>query len=112
MLNEILLEKEDRIEQLQSQVDALLEEDEKSKKASSSKKVPADDLTVIEGIGPKTEEILNGNGIYSYTQLANTSLQKLRAILNDAGSVYLRHNPDTWSEQARKVVKAGRDGSK
>ena len=31
-----------------------------------------DDLKIIEGIGPKIEELLNNEGIYKYAQLAAT----------------------------------------
>src|SRR5690625_3405700 len=60
--DEILLEKEGKIQQLQSRINALLNKGEKSEESKTSKKVRADDLTVIEGIGPKTEELLNKIG--------------------------------------------------
>ncbi len=59
-----------------------------------------DDLTVIEGIGPKIASILQSAGITTYAQLAETDAERLRAILEAAGSRYRLANPATWSEQA------------
>jgi predicted flap endonuclease-1-like 5' DNA nuclease len=59
----------------------------------------ADDLTLIEGIGPKITEILNQSGITTFEQLANTDPQQVETILLNAGLSL--SNPKTWSEQAR-----------
>ncbi len=59
-----------------------------------------DDLKVIEGIGPKIEQILFSKGITTYGQLAATSVQQLKDILAEAGSRYAMHDPGTWSAQA------------
>ena len=40
-----------------------------------------DDLTLIEGIGPKINALLNQNGVYTFAQLAATSVERLRSIL-------------------------------
>jgi len=60
-----------------------------------------DDLTKIEGIGPKIKELLNNDGIWSFYQLSLSSSTRLQKILNDAGPAYTVHNPRTWSAQAR-----------
>jgi len=39
-----------------------------------------DDLTMIEGIGPKISELMNENGIRSFAQLADAEVEDLRAI--------------------------------
>ncbi len=58
-----------------------------------------DDLTKIEGIGPKTSSIFQAAGIATFAQLAGTDVEKLQAILDEAG---LRlGNPSTWAEQAQ-----------
>ncbi len=59
-----------------------------------------DDLKVIEGIGPKIEQILFSKGITTYGQLAATSVQQLKDILAEAGPRYAMHDPGTWSAQA------------
>jgi len=59
-----------------------------------------DDLKRIEGVGPKIEDLLNEAGIFTFTQLANTSVDALKAILNAAGDKYRIHDPSTWPQQA------------
>ena len=61
---------------------------------------PRDDLKIVEGVGPKIEELLFKAGITTYGQLAATSVQQLKDILNDAGSRFAMHDPGTWSAQA------------
>ncbi|WP_353721318.1 hypothetical protein [Dyadobacter sp. 676] len=59
-----------------------------------------DDLKVIEGIGPKIEEILNREGIHTYEQLMETSLLRIASFLKKAGPRYQLHDPSTWPQQA------------
>jgi predicted flap endonuclease-1-like 5' DNA nuclease len=59
-----------------------------------------DDLKVVEGIGPKIEELLNQAGIYTFHQLANTTPTHLTEILRAAGSRFQIHDPSTWAAQA------------
>lgn len=60
-----------------------------------------DDLTRIEGIGPKIQQILNERGIMTYTDLANTNPNALKIMLAEAGSRNKMHDPTTWAEQAQ-----------
>lgn len=46
-----------------------------------------DDLKVIEGIGPKIEEILNREGIHTYEQLMETSLLRIASFLKKPARV-------------------------
>jgi predicted flap endonuclease-1-like 5' DNA nuclease/predicted nuclease with TOPRIM domain len=59
-----------------------------------------DDLKIIEGVGPKIEELLNAAGIYTYVQLATTEVATLRTILDNAGARFRMHDPQTWPIQA------------
>lgn len=59
-----------------------------------------DDLKVIEGIGPKIEEILNKEGIHTYEQLLETPLLRIAGFLKKAGPRYQLHDPSTWPDQA------------
>lgn len=61
---------------------------------------PRDDLKIVEGIGPKIEELLFNAGVTTYGQLAATSVQQLKDILADAGARFAMHDPGTWSAQA------------
>jgi predicted flap endonuclease-1-like 5' DNA nuclease len=63
-----------------------------------------DDLKIVEGIGPKIEEILNTAGISTFSELENTAVEKLKAILAEAGGRYNSHNPATWPKQAGMAV--------
>ncbi len=63
-----------------------------------------EDLKIVEGIGPKIEEILQGVGIKTWDQLAKTSPAQLSSILLTAGSRYKSHNPSTWPKQARMAA--------
>jgi predicted flap endonuclease-1-like 5' DNA nuclease len=64
------------------------------------KPVILDDLKVVEGIGPKIEELLQGAGISTWTTLAQSNPDHLRAVLAAAGSQYNVHDPTTWPQQA------------
>lgn len=59
-----------------------------------------DDLRVVEGIGPKIEEILNSNGIYTWRELAATPQSNLENILERAGNRFKMHDPSSWPKQA------------
>ena len=60
-----------------------------------------DNLKVVEGIGPKIEKLLNKADIHSFKDLAHTDHKDIKAILEDAGSMYQMHNPKTWPDQAK-----------
>jgi len=60
-----------------------------------------DDLTKVEGIGPKIKGLFNDAGIWSFLQLSQASVEKLQKILDDAGPRYRVHNPRTWAQQAK-----------
>jgi predicted flap endonuclease-1-like 5' DNA nuclease len=70
----------------------------------------ADDLTVVEGIGPKFNAALNAAGILTYTQLAATTPEQLREILNNAGYGRVPATYDTWAEQAGYLARGDRGG--
>lgn len=59
-----------------------------------------DDLTVVEGIGPKIQMLLNQYGVHTYRQLADTPVERLREILTNAGPQLAMHDPGTWPSQA------------
>ncbi|WP_412759620.1 50S ribosomal protein L27 [Neolewinella agarilytica] len=66
----------------------------------SGKKIKQDDLKVVEGIGPKIEGLLHAIDIKTWRELAEAPLEKVQAMLDEAGPRYRIHNPATWSEQA------------
>ena len=60
----------------------------------------ANDLTVVEGIGPKINELFNNAGIKTFAQLAATSVPQMRKVLDDGGSRFRIANPSTWAQQS------------
>jgi large subunit ribosomal protein L21 len=60
----------------------------------------ADDLKVIEGIGPKIAQVLASNGITTYAQLAQANGDDLAAMLKASGGRFSLANTGTWPQQA------------
>ena len=60
----------------------------------------ADDLEIVEGIGPKIAELLRNSGIRTFAQLSNTPTDRIQSILNAGGGQFRIANPGTWAEQA------------
>ncbi len=67
----------------------------------SGKKIKFNDLKIIEGVGPKIEGLLNDAGFDSWESVAQADLEKLQAVLDEAGSRYRMHDPGTWAQQAQ-----------
>lgn len=59
-----------------------------------------DDLTAVEGIGPKIQELCHGIGIRTWFDLSTTEVSLLRTMLTDAGPRFRTHDPATWPQQA------------
>lgn len=62
------------------------------------------DLKIIEGIGPKIEQLLKDAGINTWQELADSSVEHLEAILAEAGDAFRIHHPGTWPNQARMAA--------
>lgn len=60
-----------------------------------------DDLTKIEGIGPKIEKLLKAEGVTTWVVLAASPLDKLQAMLNRGGDRFRLADPTSWPDQAR-----------
>lgn len=60
----------------------------------------AEDLTIIEGIGPKIEELLRAHGIEGFDQLARLGEQDLLDILDRGGPSFRFTHPGHWPPQA------------
>ncbi len=58
------------------------------------------DLTIVEGIGPKINELFHNAGIKTFAQLGAASVPQMRKILDDGGSRFRIANPSTWAQQA------------
>ena len=80
------------------------------------KKVAENDLKIIEGIGPKIEELFHNAGIKTWKALSETSVEKCQGILDEAGDRFKIHTPATWPLQSEiaynglwKVLKKWQD---
>jgi hypothetical protein len=68
----------------------------------------ADDLTKLEGIGPKVAKVLNEAGITSYADLAGAEIPKVQESLNVAGMQMM--NPEGWIDQAKLAAAGDMEG--
>lgn len=71
--------------------------------------VTKDDLSIIEGIGPKIAEVLNQNGINSFAELATKTADEIKALLDAAEGNFNAANPSTWAEQAKMAAEGKMD---
>jgi large subunit ribosomal protein L17 len=60
-----------------------------------------DDLTIIEGIGPKAAEVLVAAGIDTFVKLANTSADAVKEILTSSTARVGHLDPTTWAQQSQ-----------
>jgi predicted flap endonuclease-1-like 5' DNA nuclease len=60
----------------------------------------ADDLEIIEGIGPKIADLLRAAGVRTFAQLAAMKPAAIQPILDAAGPNYKLADPQTWPEQS------------
>jgi NADH-quinone oxidoreductase subunit E len=80
--------------------------DDKNRPASVEKPATPDDLKMISGVGPKIEGILNGLGIYTFTQIAGwkkAEREWVDGYLKFAGRI----ERDDWVKQAKALAKGG-----
>jgi len=63
-------------------------------------KAEKDNLTKVEGIGPKIAGLLNDANITTFEKLAGTDVGALKGILAAAGKRYQMHDPSSWAAQA------------
>jgi hypothetical protein len=75
----------------------------KEEAAKPSKKKEADDLTIIEGIGPKVVKVLKKEGIASFSDLAHAKAADVQSALDAAGLQMM--NPEGWIDQAKLAAK-------
>ncbi len=70
----------------------------------------SDDLTQINGIGPKINETLHSLGIYHFTQIAEFSRENI-AWVDHYLSFKGRIDREDWVGQAKKIVKENKENS-
>jgi large subunit ribosomal protein L17 len=64
-------------------------------------KASGDDLTIIEGIGPKAAEVLVAAGIDTFAKLAEASAESVKEILTSSEARVGHLDPTTWAQQSQ-----------
>lgn len=75
--------------------------DAKAAKAALGKKVQKDDLKIVEGIGPKIQELFHNFDIKTWKSLSETSANTCQKVLDSGGKRYRIHDPASWPMQAK-----------
>ena len=70
-------------------------------KAVFGKKIKQDDLTVVEGIGPKIKELFHNHDVKTWKALSECSVDKCQSVLTSGGDRFKMHKPGTWPRQAK-----------
>ncbi|WP_290698995.1 hypothetical protein [Lacinutrix sp.] len=73
-------------------------------KAVFGKKITQDDLTVVEGIGPKIRELFHNHDVTTWAGLAACSVDKCQEVLKSGGKRFEMHKPGTWPEQSKMAA--------
>lgn len=93
------------VKKAEAKTEAKVEVKEEVKKAAPEKaEANGDDLTKLEGVGPKLAEILVEGGITTYAAIAAASVEDIQKILETAGSRYASKDPAPWIEQAKGLA--------
>ncbi len=61
----------------------------------------ADNLQIVEGIGPKIDGLLKEAGIGDWAALGAASVDRIKEVLDAAGSRYRLADPTSWPRQAQ-----------
>ena len=72
--------------------------------------VATDDLTAIEGIGPRIAELCRSRGYDTWARLGAADVDDLRRMLEAAGPRFRVHAPSHWAEQARLLAASDWEG--
>ena len=65
------------------------------------KKIKENDLTIVEGIGPKIEELFHNHSVRTWRELSECSVDKCQQVLDSGGEKFKIHSPTSWPKQAR-----------
>jgi len=82
-------------------------------KATRKKKGEGDELTTIEGLGPKSAQALHAAGVTTFAQIASSTAEELEDIVKVKGGVrVLDGQTKTWPKQAQLLVDGDEAGFK
>ena len=69
----------------------------------------ADDLKIIEGVGPAMEKLVNSLGFYHYDQIANWTAEEVAWVDSHMKTFRGRIVRDKWQAQAKLIISEGAD---
>ena len=87
-----------------AEVPEVKEEAKPTKEAVEPKSTKSDDLTKIEGIGPKAAEAIVNAGIKTFAELSKAEADKIKEILTEASSRMAHLDPTSWPKQAKMAA--------
>lgn len=70
-------------------------------KMAFGRNIKENDLKIVEGIGPKIEELFHNFDIKTWKALSETSADTCQEVLNSGGKRYRIHDPASWPMQAK-----------
>ena len=103
-------EKETAPVETKAEAPAAPQKEEKTEKVAPAPKKEAepatepDDLTKIEGVGPKAAEALVSAGIATFADMANAKAEDMKSILTDASPRLVHLDPGSWAKQAQMAA--------
>jgi len=102
-LNATILSLKDEVGALKLSASApkLIPFDAAAAAAVFGKKIIQDDLKLVEGIGPKIEELFHAAGIKTWKELSETSVDRCKEVLATGGERFQMHDPGTWPRQCQ-----------
>ena len=74
------------------------------KKATKAKASKGDDLTKIEGVGPKAAEALTNAGLETFAKVSKSKADKMKDILTEASSRLAHLDTNSWAKQAKMAA--------
>ena len=86
------------------------DEERKVEVKATKVEIESDDLTKIEGIGPKVAKTLSAAGISTFEALANATVEDIQKILSDAGLKMM--DATSWPAQAKLAAEGDWDSLK
>ena len=81
--------------------EALLPFNAQAAKSVFGKTIKQNDLKIVEGIGPKIQQLFNSFDIKTWKDLSETGVAKCQEILDSGGARYKIHDPASWPMQAK-----------
>ncbi|NNC35629.1 MAG: 30S ribosomal protein S2 [Croceitalea sp.] len=98
------VKEEKKVEQKAEKKEKKVEKKAEPKPEKKKTKAKADDLTKIEGVGPKAAEALVNAGLDTYASLASSDADKIKTILTEASPRLAHLDPTSWPKQSKMAA--------